>query len=435
MTNNPLLRFIISNDEKEVIVYSADNFSQFPTRNTSVSSKCDRALAAARSNDLVILRGKLDKEYQQWLSSHGLGTDYIVEYKQPETGHTLSELIVANPNPVKKMIQKLGGNPVYVPWYSTQQETIAANIIGAELFGAAESETLKYNDKATFKALCQKLDIPVVDGAVFSIQADDNDNFRQMEILINRYKANHDTVIIRGTLGETGASLYKTQGDNLASIYQTIVASHEKTVLIEPFLKVFSSPNDQWVIDRKGKIAHIGIVDQECRDGMHHVGSLKGLELAPGVYDTITQTSLKIVTNMAKSGYCGVIGIDYIVSDEGIFPVENNARFNGSSYVHITVHNIEEKIGAVPFWKFVKLNTQPCSFAALVQQLSTVIYDGKRANSIFPLNCDALLQTGAFSIVILAQDIQHIQSLENELETRYREPQLKLKNKMRVLLK
>ncbi|MCK5555904.1 MAG: hypothetical protein KAI76_06680, partial [Alphaproteobacteria bacterium] len=52
----------------------------------------------------------------------------------------------------------------------------------------------------------------------------------------------------------------------------------------------------------------------------------------------------------------------------------------------------------------------------LAKQLSPVLYDGKRANSIFPLNCDALLQTGCFSIVILAQDIQHIQSLENELE-------------------
>lgn len=416
MTSNPPLRFIISNDEKKVIVYSADSFSQFPTRNTSVTSKCDRALAAARSNDLVILRGKLDKEYQQWLSSHGLGTNYIVEYKQPDTGHTLSELIIANPDPVKKMIQKLGRNPVYVPWYSTQQETIAANIIGAELFGALESETLKYNNKATFKALCRQLDIPVVDGEVFAIQADDNDNFRQMEILINRYKANHDTVIIRGTLGESGASLYKTRGDNLVNLYQTIVASHEKTVLIEPFLKVFSSPNDQWVIDRKGEITRIGMIDQVCKDGMHHVGSLKVLESATDVYDTITQTSLKIVTNMAKSGYCGVIGIDYIVSDEGIFPVENNARFNGSSYVHITVHNIEEKIGAVPFWKLIKLNTRPCSFTALARQLLPVIYNGKRANSIFPLNCEALPQTGDFSVVILAQDIQHIHSLENELE-------------------
>ena len=416
MTSNPLLRCIISNDENEIIVYSADSFSQFPKRNASVSSKCDRALAAARSNDLVVLRGKLDKEYQQWLNSHGLGTDYVVEYKQPDTGRTLSELIVENPDPVKKVIQKLGGNPVYVPWYSMQQETMAANIIGAKLFGSAESNTLKYNDKATFKALCQQLNIPVVDGAVFSIQADNSDNFRQMEILINRYNANHDTVIIRGALGEAGASLYKTQGDDLTNLYKTIVASCEKTVLIEPFLKVSSSPNDQWVIDRKGKIVHIGMIDQECKDGMHHVGSLKGLKPATDVYDTITETSLKIVTHMAESGYCGVIGIDYIVSDEGIFPIENNARFNGSSYVHIAVHNIEEKIGAVPFWKFIKLNTQPCSFAELAKQLSPVLYDGKRANSIFPLNCDALLQTGCFSIVILAQDIQHIQSLENELE-------------------
>jgi hypothetical protein len=416
MTNIPSLRNLISNKETEVIVYGADNFSQYPTRHTAVSSKCDRALAAACSDDIVILRGRLDKEYHQWLRSHGMGTDYIVEYKQPATGSTLSELIIENPEPVKEILKQLDKKPIYTPWFSTTQEVMAANILSAELFGATESETLKYNDKAVFKALCQQLDIPVVEGAIFTIQSNGSDNFQQMESLIKGYLSTHTTVIIRGTLGLSGMSLYKTQGDDLSSLYQSIVASGEKIVLIEPFLEVYSSPNDQWVIDRQGKITHLGLIDQECKQGMVHVGNLKGLKPAADIYDTITQTSLKIVIHMAASGYCGIIGIDYIVSDEGVFPIENNARFNGSSYVHIIVQNIEKKIGAIPFWKFIKLKTHPCSFATLSKQLAPVLFAGNRLNSIFPLNCDDLSQTGSFAIVILAQNMNHILLLEKQLE-------------------
>ena len=99
MSSLQSLRQLISSDDAEVVVYAADNFSQYPTRHAGVSSKCDRALAPAHNNDLVILRSKLHRDYHQWLRSLGLSTDYIVEYQQPTTGRTLSELIIENPNP------------------------------------------------------------------------------------------------------------------------------------------------------------------------------------------------------------------------------------------------------------------------------------------------------------------------------------------------
>ncbi len=73
MTNVKAFRECISDNDNELIIYAADNFSQFPHRDSSVSSKCDRTLPAATSNDLVVLRGILDHEYHNWLRSLGLG--------------------------------------------------------------------------------------------------------------------------------------------------------------------------------------------------------------------------------------------------------------------------------------------------------------------------------------------------------------------------
>ena len=66
------LRKCISSNDNELIIYGIDNFSQFPRRNASVSSKCDRELSVACRDDLVVLRGELDIEYHNCLHSHDI---------------------------------------------------------------------------------------------------------------------------------------------------------------------------------------------------------------------------------------------------------------------------------------------------------------------------------------------------------------------------
>lgn len=416
MTTSQPLRKCISNSADELVIYGADNFAQFPRRDASIHAKCERALPAAGQDDLVVLRGELDREYHHWLRSHGLGSDYVVEYKALSWELSLSELIVKDPEPILKIIRETGRKPVYVPWFSGRMEAEAAKALGAELFGAPAAATLKYNDKADFKAVCRQLDVPVVVGDAFTMHPEDSANAGEMARVVNRYLSTHDTVIIRGTLGEFGMSLYKTTGDDVPDLYREIAASGEKVVIIEPFLRVISTPNDQWAIGRNGEISHLGLLDQICERGMVHVGNLKGVKTSSRIYTSIKQTSQKVVRHMVESGYKGVVGIDYIVTDEGIFPIENNARFNGSSYVNIIVNNIEELHAPIPFWKFIKIKTRPCSFDDLAKRIAPILYDGGKANSVFPLNCDALPLTGDFAVILLAEDLNHIVYLEQLLK-------------------
>ena len=417
MTSYQPLRKCISDDDNELVIFGADNFSQFPRRNGSVSSKCDQALAAACLDDLVVLRTTLDHDYYDWLRSCDLGSSHIVEYKAVSTDASLSELIIEDPGPVLKVIKEVGRKPVYTPWFSGALEAKTAHVLGAELFGAPQAITLKYNDKAEFKAICLKLTIPVVEGETFTFHPEDSANYQEMTSMVSRYLTTHEIVIIRGTLGESGMSLYKTVGTNLQDLYRTIADSGEKQVLIEPFLDCTATPNDQWAIGRDGTINHLGMLDQICEKGMVHVGNVKGRQSEQDVYDYIHDTSHRIVTDMAKSGYCGVVGIDYIVSEEGIFPVENNARFNGSSYVSMVVHNIELLTAtSIPFWKFIKTRTSPCSFSELSGRLAPHLYDGSKLNSVFPFNCKELAGSGDFAIVLLAENLEQILQLEDFLK-------------------
>jgi predicted ATP-grasp superfamily ATP-dependent carboligase len=415
MTNLKSFRKCISDNDNELIIYAADNFPQFPRRTSSVTSKCDRALPAATSNDLVVLRGRLDHEYHNWLRSLNLGSDLVVEYGEDSVGITLSELIINNPEPVKEIIHETGRKPVYVPWYSSNMENEAANVLDAELFGAPESESLKYNDKASFKIICQLLDIPIVDGVSFEINSPNNENYLKMKAIIDEYLQRYDTIIMRGTLGESGMSLYKTNCNDTSEIYQEISDSGEKVIIVEPFLNVSSSPNDQWIISRDRSIHHLGMRDQICKKGMIHTGTINKVEISDANSKYINETSFKIVNKMANTGYKGVVGIDYIVSDKGLFPVENNARFNGSSYVSLIVDNIEKLNAPIPYWKFIKIKTVACSFPVLAERIKQIIYDGEKLNSVFPYNCDALPLTGDFSVVIIAENMNQIFTMEESL--------------------
>jgi hypothetical protein len=418
MTNYPLLRKCISKSADELVIFGADNFAQFPRRGASIRSSCDRALPCASRNDLVVLRGKHDHEYYKWLRSYGLGPDHVVEYKESSNELSLSECIIRDPTPILKIIGEAGRKPVYVPWYSGNKEVEAANILGAELFGATEAATLKYNDKADFKDICRQLDIPVVGGDSFAVQPEDNANAREMARVINSHLSTSETVIIRGTLGESGMSLYKTTGNDLSGLYEQIAATGEKMVIIEPFLRAISSPGDQWTIDRNGKIDHLGVTDQVCEKGMVHVGTQHGPPISQRLHDLISHTSLKIVKHMSAYGYCGVIGIDYIVSDENVFPVENNARFNGSTYVRLITDKIRNVIPSIDYWKFIKIKTRPCSFFELADRIQAILYDGEKINSIFPYNCNSLSLTGDFAVILLAEDLNHLIYLEELLNER-----------------
>jgi hypothetical protein len=418
MTTDRPLKECISSNKNELVIFGADSFAQFPTRNASIHSHCDRALPASSSHELVVLRGRQDPSYCKWLRTHGLGPGHVVEYKESSRELSLSECIVQDPAPILRIIEKTGRRPVYVPWFSGRKEAEAAEILGADLFGATEEATRKYNDKAEFKDICQQIGIPVVAGTSFAMTPEDDANASEMARVINSFLKTHETVIIRGTLGESGISLYKTNGDDLPELYEKIASTGEKMVIIEPFLRVISSPGDQWVVDRAGNVDHIGMTDQVCEEGMVHIGTQHGPPISKRLHELISQTSLKIVEHMSQYGYRGVLGIDYIVTDENLYPVENNARFNASSYPWLITDRIRQVIPSIDYWKFIKIRTEPCTFSELTDRIHDILYDGEKVNSVLPYNCRALRVSGAFSVLLLAEDLNHLTYLEGLLNER-----------------
>ncbi|MCB9030034.1 MAG: hypothetical protein H6619_03210 [Deltaproteobacteria bacterium] len=412
-------RDVISTSNNDLVIFASDVLGQphralYAETNPYVYAKCSRALPVAKNEDLVLLSGKLDQQYYQWIRSLGMGPAETVAFGYEGVDKSLSELVIENPAEVLKTIEKTGRKPIYVPFYSGHTEAECAKTLGAELFGAEEGVCAKYFSKATFKEECIKLGINVVGGVEHKLTDHDPIEYEELEKLVHALLGDYGSVIIRGEHGSAGSSIYQTNSPDIVEIYNDIKKNNEKRLLVEPMLKVIASPNDQWAIDKNGDIHHLGLSAQ-LFEGLKHAGNLKGQYFSSRAYKQMTTISKIIVKQMASDGYKGVCGVDYIICDSGIFPIENNARVNGSTYTYAIINNIEKRIGKVPCWKFFKAKTNKCDFDSLKEQIESLLYDGSRINSVFPYDCDTLSINGTFAAVLLAEDMYHIEYLEEAL--------------------
>jgi hypothetical protein len=190
--------------------------------------------------------------------------------------------------------------------------------------------------------------------------------------------------------------------------------SPQEMYLVEPFLSVVASPNDQWAICRDGSLVYLGISAQ-LFDGFCHVGNLAGQYFSDRISHYIQAASQKLVLGMAAGGYRGIVGIDYIITPEGIYPIENNARMNGSTYCLGVVERMRQRGIPAQAWKFFRAFSSAFSFEALRKKLAPILYDGSLLNGVFPLECEGLKDTGSFTAVVFGEDLYHIAYLESVL--------------------
>jgi hypothetical protein len=420
---NRTFRQCITTKPDQTVVYGVDLSTKPPYSShwaltqPDLHYKCARALPLAESSDVVILFTKPNESYLSWLRGLGMGPGQVVSYHLIAPTQSLADVIIADPAPLQNALRNCSSEIIYVPFFGSKKEEDLVARLGFQLFGCSEAITLKFYDKGSFKQRCRDLGIPTVDGDTGAVK---KRFFRGIDTsvlarVVSALLKNHSSLIVRGAVGSGGSSVYKVEHENVEEVLSQIRAEKAPMqFLVEPYLQVIASPNDQWCICADGTIEHLEISAQLFTN-LKHTGNIKGPYFSSRVSDYMTLTSEKIVRSMASDGYRGVVGIDYIVTDEAIFPIENNARLNGSTFAIGLVDQFEKRHGTVQTWKFFRAEVDPCTFEELAERLRNLLYDGSAINCVFPFDCDGLEANGHFTAVIVAEDFYHAQYLESAL--------------------
>jgi hypothetical protein len=128
--------------------------------------KYDRAIAIARSEDVVFLKSAPDKAYLQWLGEVGLGSRNLVVISGRED-MSLPERIMKNgsKNQLDMLLGDSRSSAVFSPYYGGRLEKRASEYLG--LFMYSNTEVAEDMDnKIGFKLLCRKMGIPVVEESI-----------------------------------------------------------------------------------------------------------------------------------------------------------------------------------------------------------------------------------------------------------------------------
>lgn len=422
MRNNhsPLtLHDCFSRSPDECVVFATDLLSQpnrqhWLTLDPLLTTKCSRALVMAHSDDVVLISGRTDPSYRAWLTSVGFGTEHVIEFDCKDVQRTLAHLVIDNAELLRERIEVLGKCPVYVPFYASSLDGHAARSIDARLFGCDEHIIQKYFNKEQFKQTCRRLGLPTVSDTVPQGRGAGSLNREELAEAVDALLHTYKTLMVRGTVGSAGDSVFKVESGNAKEVLESIQRGHSSEFLVEPFLKVIASPNDQWCITEDGSIRHVGLSAQLFK-GLSHVGNLHGEFFSSRVTSAVRTCSERIAAQMRDDGFRGLFGVDYIVSDDGIFPIENNARMNGSSFAFSVVDGVRRSVEVPLCWKFFKASFRPSQFEELAATLEPILFTPGKPNSAFPFDCDALSINGTFACLLVAEDLYHLEFLEGVL--------------------
>ncbi len=391
------------------------------------SDNSHRSLPIA-GDGIAVVKEAPDPGYIRWLESIGMAPKNIVVYSSEDPSESLSNLIFKDPKRIQDLLKHVEGKSIYVPFYAGEKELQTAKSIGSSIFACDENITRIFFDKGSFKDFCRDLKINVIEGDHFDLT---DGNARALAVFEKTMLRILDQnpkggAFIRDDLGSGGSGILNPTKDNYCEVME-VVKKHKARYLLEPRLQVVSSPNIQGAIDLDGRIHFIGLSGQLFEESRH-----AGNVCWEGYYykedeEYIKKVFLTTAEKMAEMGYIGVFGVDFIITpsqhigqppEEYIFPVECNARVNGSTFAFAIVDRIEEKLGIRPnCWKFIKGQLEsPCSFDTLRTRLDHLLYDGSNVNAVFMSYVADLGLNGKFTAVLTGDSQDHISYLEKGLK-------------------
>ncbi|MBY8998125.1 MAG: hypothetical protein KGD60_10355, partial [Candidatus Thorarchaeota archaeon] len=359
--------------------------------------------AIARPEDVVFLKSAPDKAYLQWLGEVGLGSKNIVVISGRDD-MSLPERIMKNGS--RTHLDALLGDSridaVFSPYYGGRLEKRTSEYLGLFMYSNTEVAE-EMDNKIGFKLICRKLGIPVVDESIIDTEMTES----EMESVIKCKIDKTGKVILRGEYGASASTIHVLYQIDKTFLRELKKRNLNRTrFLVEPFYETLSSPSSVWFIKRDGSIVHLRTSNQILENGISHLGNEFPVRFDEGFVDRM---SFKFAQYLARKGFIGPFGLDYIETENGIFATECNPRMTGAIYPWELVYLLEQK-GPVRAARSENINLPlGCrEFNVLRQLWNNVLYDGRSSEGvIIPYNVGPI-RTGKITVLCTGSSIEEV---------------------------
>lgn len=364
-----------------------------------------RSILIAHPHDEVIVSKSPDEDWIQYLLSTGLELPKFTVTQG--TGETLVEQITSDPYLMSSLKSK--ADPILPYMGGDQIELLSANL--GRVMLAPESSILdRLNLKSNLNPILKGLDIPTIHTEV--VDRDHLIEFAQQSL------EQLGPLIIRSDLSIGGHGVWKIESaSDLEGLSEGVRnATAKRLFIVQPLLNVTNSPNVQFFMTDAGYEC-LGMSAQQMTPSFAFGGNNFPSPMSQNT--AINEQSNTLAKRLYESGYRGMIGIDFIVTDDGqVYIVEINPRVNTSTFPLL----LTDRIGAKAFRLMTGLRVPSASFMELIESIgSDLLYSSgtevPTGSGMIPLMVPSNTR-GILDAMIFADDPNEIDRISDELQHR-----------------
>ena len=310
----------------------------------------ERALLLASQGDVVCVAREVDERYLSFLDSLEIGPrrDDIVVIEGVLPGAGISARLIRDPDSLDRVLRRLGGSEslVVCPFFTTRDVLAIGRALSQRLSrpvrveGGPPGLVLRLHDKSAARALAMSLGIPVAPGEVVRTATPGGGSHQDVSAIrraIERWSGATGHVIVRGSSGSSGSSIFTTRSGDIEGMLHAIGERTDNSVyLVEPLFEASASPNVEIVVEPGIPLSrHVGVTEQILDSALVYKGSIHPSRATR--VPQMVQDSLELAAWMRRRGFTGRVGFDFVEHagtgyDPGHFLTEINPRINGASY-------------------------------------------------------------------------------------------------------
>ncbi|MER3445580.1 MAG: hypothetical protein C4291_01505 [Candidatus Dadabacteria bacterium] len=417
---SPIIEILGGFNTTQIFVHSVnslENIAEIAMIASGLEKYPERSLVFARRDDIVCVAEAVDKRYIQFLRSLGIGPRngnivVVSENVHPNSSTNLSDLLMGNYEALLKIrnLTKRNKKIILNPFIATYREFKLSKIL-EEVLGrrvhliGGNSDLVDYvNHKHNVRAKALELGVPVPEGDIIELRLGRDGrplDLTPIEAAFNRYIHKTGRVVVKGSYGASGSSLFIVE-NNPESIKKTLSnisgRIDNRIYIVEVMVDVIVSPNILMHIELgNGRILCVGITDQLLSDKLVHEGNI--YPPSAKTINDMVNSAQRISKWLQTEGYRGLVGFDfgeYVHPKTGEFNhflAEINPRTNAATYSKSLMDHLNRKQKGGPYIEaFLSANvkTKAGSFSELNELYGHLFFNTKTGKGLVPYNTGCL---------------------------------------------
>lgn len=341
-------------------------------------------------NDTVFIVKDSDPEFLKDIEEFGIKKPNTILV--PDLDLPISRIILDDESVMTKLkLNYKNRDLLYVPYILSKEDEEICKRCGIQIYGSSSDTVQSLNNKAFARRIVNELGLPCIDGIICDSKEKLENGYNKLKLL------GYNKFVLKEPYNSAGKGVFfikdEKQFYNFWRMMRFDKSNNNFEVIIEGWIDEKRDINYQIEISKDGAVKLIALTEQIISVTAYK-GSLFPAEITDKQTEYYNDCAQIIGKKLYEMGFTGIIGIDSIISRNGIiYPaIEFNARLNQSTFYIPFLNYFNKKNRRVLIRSYDIKTNNTLEYTQLKKTLinNRLLYNSKEELGIIILNSSCL---------------------------------------------